>query len=396
MSHLTTVLAATILTFSCTIAQAANTEEMVSDAVKKLANSLDAVPDEISTVAVYRIEPDSKGEVNTASLQDQIGQTLLDSGRFKVIDRKSLKSLLEEQKLSLTGAVDTRALVKAGKVIGVQGFFFGSVVSQADKVVLNLKLIDVQTSATIFAKKFVGESRSGAQLGIGWGYAASPPFGVGLRAWRGQASNPTELTTTALSDIKASTVMSWTLSYRQAFQALRWALLGIDLTMVNFTTADAELKVVEDPISFDGQDHAFGDNTATTISIFSLKPKLYLSSKSLFGWSHDWLNPYVGVGLNMVSFSCEVGGWGNWYGTENSYEEKDQSEQVVVVAPLFGTDLNLTKSLSIYLEGTYFASNVELPDVLGFYLADHNVDLTPCLEKGLLLNMGMKYSISIF
>ncbi len=393
-------LAIMALALGCVAAQAADTEEMVTDAVKKLAKTLDTVPADISTVAVYNIEPDSKGEVNIPALQDQISQELLDSGRFKVIDRKSLSALLEEQKLSMTGAVDTRAMVKAGKVIGVQGFFLGSVVSQADKVILNLKLIDVQTSATIFAKKFVGESRSGAQIGIGWGYATTSPFGVVLHSWRGAA--PDTLALDSLSGVKRSSIMNWTLSYRQSLQALRYALLGVDLNVVSFDSAKGELRVTESGmiLTSTGQAYSFGDNTNTAVRIISLKPKIYLSSKHAFGWAHDWLNPFVGVSVSMIVFSCDIGGWGRLDADppSESYEEKSSGANLLVVAPVFGTDLNLTKSLSIVVEATYLASESAPPaDSISAYIAkDHNVTLSPYLEKGLMLNIGMKYSISIF
>ncbi|HIQ25670.1 MAG TPA: hypothetical protein EYH43_06795 [Persephonella sp.] len=46
---------------------------------------------------------------------------------FKVIDRQNLKSILSEQKLSLSGLVDDKNAVKIGKLIGVQGIWTGAV-----------------------------------------------------------------------------------------------------------------------------------------------------------------------------------------------------------------------------------------------------------------------------
>jgi len=46
---------------------------------------------------------------------------------FKVIDRQNLKSVLSEQKLSLSGLVDDKNAVKIGKLIGVQGIWTGAV-----------------------------------------------------------------------------------------------------------------------------------------------------------------------------------------------------------------------------------------------------------------------------
>ena len=45
-------------------------------------------------------------------------------------------------------------------------FFFGSVETEGGRVTLNLKLIDVESSAIVYARKVVGESHSFARLGI--------------------------------------------------------------------------------------------------------------------------------------------------------------------------------------------------------------------------------------
>ena len=123
MRRIVSVMLTLGLVLCCANAGAADLDEMVTDAIKAFSKTLDTIPDDLKTVAVYKIEPDSKGEINISALQDQIGQALLEVGGFRVIDRKSLKSLMEEQKLSLTGAVDEREMVKVGKLIGVKGFF---------------------------------------------------------------------------------------------------------------------------------------------------------------------------------------------------------------------------------------------------------------------------------
>jgi TolB-like protein len=153
---------------------------MRPDALRRLPEALEAVPRDLARVAVYAIEPDPGGRVNAVAVQDRIVAVLLRAGRFQVVDRKMLKALLEEQALSLTGVVDEAAMVKAGRLIGVQGFFYGAVDGRADRLVLTLKLVAVETGAIVWAREVEGEAASRSRIGLGCDVGArlaGPPRG---------------------------------------------------------------------------------------------------------------------------------------------------------------------------------------------------------------------------
>jgi len=56
-----------------------------------------------------------------------VGITVNGTPYFSVIERESLKRILKEQRLHLTGAVDEATAVKVGKLIGADGIIFGTV-----------------------------------------------------------------------------------------------------------------------------------------------------------------------------------------------------------------------------------------------------------------------------
>lgn len=62
-----------------------------------------------------------------AAMQDVFVTELVKSGKFRVMDREQLAALLQEKNLSLSGDVDPRTAIKAGKLIGVQYFLTGAV-----------------------------------------------------------------------------------------------------------------------------------------------------------------------------------------------------------------------------------------------------------------------------
>jgi curli biogenesis system outer membrane secretion channel CsgG len=269
-------------------------DEMVSDAVRQIAPTLSRVPAEVKRVAVSTIEVSSNSGIDVNSLQDQIGEQLLNSGRFQLIDRKSLKTLLDEQKLSLIGMVDPVSMAKAGKLIGVQGFFFGSIESSADKVILNLKLVDADTGAISYSQKFLGVPQSFIALGVGAIYSG---MNVSL-------NGATAVNLPSFGGI---------LSYKQGFQGIPFGYLGFDL----------------------GLQKTFGSDPATEIRRMDLRPKIYFSPRPFFNWELDYVDLYLGVDFSMMlaPTATEPSAFG--------------------IYPVLGLELNMIRFISIFAEGQY-------------------------------------------
>jgi curli biogenesis system outer membrane secretion channel CsgG len=61
------------------------------------------------------------------AMQDVFVTELVKSGKFRVIDREQLAALMQEKNLALSGDVDAKTAVKAGKLLGVQYFLAGAV-----------------------------------------------------------------------------------------------------------------------------------------------------------------------------------------------------------------------------------------------------------------------------
>ena len=275
----------------CAALFAGNREEMISDALGKIPPALKSIPDSIKRVAVSAIEIPADSGIDLASLQDQIGAMLLDSGRFGLIDRKSLKQLVEEQQLSMTGLVDTGSMVKAGKLIGVQGFFYGSVEVKKDQFTLNLKLVEVESGAIMFSRKFVGMPQSFVCVSAGVGYSPLTISGT-----NGDVNTP---------------MFGFLLSYKQGFAGLTLGYLGVDILMTKNFSEGKDLKRME------------------------LKPKFYFSMKRPFKWEKDYLVPYLGLAFNMLLW------------------DKAKEPSAFSFNPFIGIELNFAKFVSLYAEGVY-------------------------------------------
>jgi len=66
--------------------------------------------------------------------QDMFITELVQSGKYTVIDRERLDALMREKNLSLSGDIDPRSAVQAGKLLGVEYILFGNVTEFGEEV----------------------------------------------------------------------------------------------------------------------------------------------------------------------------------------------------------------------------------------------------------------------
>jgi TolB-like protein len=226
-------------------------ETMLAKILEKVPETIASLDGDMKRVSVYAIECNDKS-VDLNAFQDQLTTVLVETGKFQVIDRKGLKALLEEQKLSLTGLVDTGQMIQAGKLIGVQGFFFGSLDVSKERIIFTLKLVNVETGAIILSKKITVKNTAFLSFGI--------------KAAGGNI---------AVSEQGASThVLGGGPSYRQGFEKWEWGYAGLDVVFYKNFPQDQSL----------------------TVLCASVSPKLYFRLPvSLF-------SPYGGLSLEMLLF----------------------------------------------------------------------------------------------
>lgn len=365
-----------------------NTSEMLEDALGKITATLEKIPERINKVSIYSITPDKSGKINIENLQDQLITILVETGRFAVIDRSSLKALMDEQRLSMTGAINTQDIVKAGKVIGVQGFFFGSVAISEGVLTLNLKLVDVESSAIIYSKKFEGEAASGSRFGFGFSFM-SGSFSSKLDNHRIGSVDPIQESN---SDMPAATTggIGFALSYKQGSKMLKWANFGVDLFFGGRSVG--EMNVAESNINLDGGGTgtgSYGINYSLSVMQLSIVPKLYYTNK------RKVFHPYIGLGINLVFLQEEFGGWYQDGATYQPHESKSRAADLITITPVIGAEMNLSKSISVFFEGALNSkknagSNPEI------YFADMNIDSHPAIESGTHITAGLKYYWNFF
>jgi len=125
--------------------------------------------------------------------QDVLVTELVKSGRFRVIEREQLEALMTEKNLALSGDIDPKTAVRAGKLLGVDYLLTGAVTEygatdtsvdtpgvvghghwipgvsvgkKAFTAAVNARLIDTETGEIVWADEGRGEE-SNARVHVG-------------------------------------------------------------------------------------------------------------------------------------------------------------------------------------------------------------------------------------
>ncbi len=108
-----------------------------------------AVPDfkNISKNRGYDFLEKTVAESLTTSLQK--------SGKFNIVERQYLMTIMDEKKLALSGLadVDINGGKKIGQLVRAEELILGSISSAGDKVEINARLVNVDTGEVILAEK---------------------------------------------------------------------------------------------------------------------------------------------------------------------------------------------------------------------------------------------------
>jgi TolB-like protein len=119
----------------------------IEAALERAADELMAGIEDGSTIAVLSIS--SRNRETSEFLLEELAYILVDTGSFKVVDRRSLDTIRKEQDFQLTGDVDDSSAVSIGKMLGANIVITGSVSGSESTRRLRLKALDVKTAEII-------------------------------------------------------------------------------------------------------------------------------------------------------------------------------------------------------------------------------------------------------
>lgn len=84
-----------------------------------------------------------------AAIAELLISELFKTGRYDIVERKLLSSLLEQHKLNMTGLVDEATARKVGKLLGVDYIVTGTVIDLDSALNVNARTIDIETGSIV-------------------------------------------------------------------------------------------------------------------------------------------------------------------------------------------------------------------------------------------------------
>ena len=93
-----------------------------------------------------------KGSSSGRIVSERLIGPLTDEGEVEVVERAMLESVMREQQLQFSGAVDARTAKELGKILNVDALITGTVIALKDeRVEINARLIDAESAKVLFA-----------------------------------------------------------------------------------------------------------------------------------------------------------------------------------------------------------------------------------------------------
>jgi TolB-like protein len=129
-----------------------------------VSGALMAGPGE-TTLAVLDFENNSffnaeSYQALTKGLAEMMITELQQIQAIKVVERRRLRTMLEELKLSQSGLVEEKGTLQVGKLLGARHLVFGGfLVGMDEKIRIDVRIVEVETGLTIKASEVTGRTK---------------------------------------------------------------------------------------------------------------------------------------------------------------------------------------------------------------------------------------------
>ncbi|MDR3325290.1 MAG: PEGA domain-containing protein [Spirochaetaceae bacterium] len=116
-------------------------------ALSKIVDALIADLSKNSTIAVLSVS--TRDRETGAYIMDELEYQLVDARQFKMVDRKTVDAIRQEQDFQTSGDVDDKSAVSIGKMLGAGIVITGTLTTRGNAQRLSLKALDVKTAQII-------------------------------------------------------------------------------------------------------------------------------------------------------------------------------------------------------------------------------------------------------
>ncbi len=108
------------------------------------------------TIAVLDFESIGSEEHLGKAVSEIIRTELIDTNKYRVVERAQINKTISEQKFQKSGLIDDKSAVELGKLLGADLIVIGSVVKIGTSYTINSRLIDTKTGEAKMGKNATG------------------------------------------------------------------------------------------------------------------------------------------------------------------------------------------------------------------------------------------------
>lgn len=111
--------------------------------------SVDIFGNEKPRLGILDFEARDVSEVEAEAVGEIFTSELVGNGRFDIVDRKNVESLLKEMDFQLSGCTDSSCAVEVGQILSLEYMVYGSVIRLGKVYSINVQMIDVATARIV-------------------------------------------------------------------------------------------------------------------------------------------------------------------------------------------------------------------------------------------------------
>lgn len=139
--------------FSAAVAVAADIHRELDDIAKRLATKIEETGRSKVAVADFTDLHSVVHELGRFISEEVSTNLVLSARGFSVIDRNHLRTILKEQKLSMSGLMDPENQKKLGKILGVDALVLGSITPFGESYRVTFKVVATDTARVVTADR---------------------------------------------------------------------------------------------------------------------------------------------------------------------------------------------------------------------------------------------------
>ena len=109
-------------------------------------------------IAVADLDAQNVSAGDAAVVADMLRGEMVKTGRFVVVERKSMDKVMMEQGIQQTGCTDQACAIKLGKMLNVQRIVVGSFGKLMGSTFLNIRVVDVEVGQVVYSDSAKGDN----------------------------------------------------------------------------------------------------------------------------------------------------------------------------------------------------------------------------------------------